>query len=229
MDMHNDLISINLDFTLEQAKYFKRKQEFHPYLRLFVEISEDEDNGIFHACVVDAVAKDSIHKIGFYQDYFSALRATKEWWNSVEIEDLMTYLVSRRNFVENIMTYYSITDDEYKPTKKEIEVLSLIVYEHDSNFALEFGQLPYSNTDILNRAKHYGVSLERSNLHRILKKLVSKNILIEEENTTLVWMDSGKGEGRYVEKKVKQYRQMLSYEYDTNMIEGWSLYLDSQS
>ncbi|ELA7357962.1 hypothetical protein Q9X91_004643 [Vibrio alginolyticus] len=232
--MHNDLIRINLEFVVEQAKYFQRKQEFHPYVRLYIEISKDE-HGSYGAWLVDACGDNAIHKIGVYRDYFTALNVVKEWWYNAEIDTLMDLLLSKRNFIERLMVKYSIADHEkpvcevYTPTKKEVEVLSLVVYEQDLALALELGQLPYSNSDILRRAEHYGVSIDRSNLHRALKKLVSKNILIEEENTTLVWMDSGKGEGKHVKKKVKQYRQVVSSKYDNDMIEGWHLYLDNIS
>ncbi|EJM1555560.1 MarR family transcriptional regulator [Vibrio cholerae] len=187
------------------------------------------DEGVYTAdvyngedCVLWVVSpKDnvtSIHRL---------MRLVKEWLDEVDFNHILGLSIEDSKRMGKYGTYQRSLPDTPngydtplpKITKKEQEVLEACCMEHDWDFmVVEYGQLPWTQSDIARRA---GIT-DKSNLHKLLSSLVDKGLLIKIPSTDDVYMklhDKG-----HVEKNVYRYRCAMSLKEDEESLECYKDY-----
>ncbi|TXX49216.1 MarR family transcriptional regulator [Vibrio cholerae] len=180
------------------------------------DVSNGEDVAVWVVSPQDNVT--SIHLL---------MRLVKEWLDSVDFNHILGLVIKDSKRMGKYGTYQHLkpsAPNGYdtplpKITKKEQEVLEACCMEPDwDGDAVEYGQLPWTQTDL---ARRTGIE-DKSNLHKLLSSLVDKGLLIKIPSTDHVYM--GIHDIGHVEKNVFRYRCAMSLAEDNESLECYKDY-----
>ncbi|PAS40335.1 hypothetical protein CGT68_17090 [Vibrio cholerae] len=181
------------------------------------------DEGVYTAdvyngedCVLWVVSpKDNVTSIHLL------MRLVETWLDEVDFNHILVESIEDSKRMGKYGTYERSLPSTPLPkiTKKEQEVLEACCMEPDWDFmVVEYGQLPWTQSDIARRA---GIT-DKSNLHKLLTSLVDKGLLIKIPSTDDVYM--GIHDIGHVEKNVYRYRCAMSLKEDNESLECYKDY-----
>ncbi|ACQ62798.1 helix-turn-helix domain-containing protein [Vibrio cholerae] len=154
--------------------------------------------------------------IGECNTYEKATLIAQQWLDNTTDEDLLHLVQSvlSRGYTDGFSECVEGVRQADKLTSNELLVLECLRPQLDFEEGSESGQYPWSNTDISDKT-----GIHRSNLHRVLKSLVNKGLIVEETVKRDVWASLKKC--GHVQKDVLVYYPVATREEDLEVMENW--------
>ncbi|HDV5477433.1 TPA: helix-turn-helix domain-containing protein [Vibrio cholerae] len=176
--------------------------------------SEETDTHYFNVWLSSNV--DGELMIGECNTYEKAALIAQQWLDNVSDDDLLHIVKNAlsKGYTSGFSEFVEGVTDAQKLTNNELLVLECLRPQLDFEEGSESGQYPWSNTDISDKT-----GIHRSNLHRVLKSLVSKGLIVEETVKRDVWASLKKC--GHVQKDVLVYYPVATRDEDLVVMVNW--------